>query len=264
MASASDLASLLNIYVMPAGRRLHALRKTHAVAQQKVSSPDLHSFISVAMDKNMGALEGRTRWGEAKNEKIAYPEGAMLLNHEHDQIYASVHNVAGGMAEGMPAGTPLAEAGAMILATVYADGLAALTQKDYVQQREVTNVWLSRMNSDLAEFIDVLGVRPMIDRLAVVNDEMGAIIDEVKTRAPVTWDDIKAADAAGQLAMLQVVAEIIGRFSGRKPGDDEMRAKLLAPILEQNDKVGELYRRRSKVTDVDPESGEENDPPIPW
>jgi len=42
-----------------------------------------------------------------------------------------------------------------------------------------------------------------------------------------------------------------------------MRAKLIGPMLEQNEKVGELYRRRAWVTDVEPESGDVTECRIP-
>lgn len=264
MASAvsADLESLLNVYELPVGRRLHALRQMQVQVSADASVSELHPVITSTMDVNTVALHCRTQWGEAKNVKTTYPEAAILLNQEHDQIFASVERVSSGMADGMPPGSPLAEAGARLVATVFAEGLAPLTQKDFVQQRETTNVWLSRMDADLAEAVDTLGLRPMVERLGVVNKEMGRIIDEVKGRAKVSYDDVRSTDAAGQRAMLQLIAVICGRFSGREPGDDEKRAALLAPILAQNEKVAELYRRRSRVTDVDPESGEENDPPI--
>ena len=258
----ADLAHLLNLYVLPVGRRIHALRKTQTLVKAEPSLSGLNPLVSVAMEENTVALDRRTRWGEAKNEKTAYPELALVLNQEHDQLFASMERVATGMADGMPSESPQAKAGVLLTSTLYAEGLAALTQKDFVQQRETTTVWLGRMNADLAEPIDLLGLRPMADRLRVVNEDLGKIIDEVKSRAKVSFDEVRTADAAGQLAMLQVVADILGRFKGREPGDDAMRAKLLGPILEQNEKVGELYRRRARVTDVDPESGEVTDPPV--
>ena len=256
----ADLDQLFDIYILPVGRRLHALRKVQGIAKDETSLDNIHSLITTAMETNTVALDLRTRWGEAKQHKTTYPQVVIALNQEHDQIFASVQRVASGMAAGMPAESPQGQAATLLIANVFAEGLAPLTQQDFVQQRETTTVWLSRMDNDLREAIDVLGLRPMVDRLRVVNGDLGGIIDEIKARAKVSFDEVRTSDSAGQTAMLRVVAAVAGRFNGSEPGDDDMRAKLLGPILEQNEKVGELYRRKSRVTDVDPNSGEVTEP----
>ena len=57
------------------------------------------------------------------------------------------------------------------------------------------------------------------------------------------------------------MALIAGKY--RKPEDADQRAALLAPILEQNERVGEAYQRRHTVNDVDPDTGEETQPSSP-
>ena len=60
------------------------------------------------------------------------------------------------------------------------------------------------------------------------------------------------------------MALIAGKY--RRDEDAEQPLELLAPILEQNERIGEAYRRRHTVADVDPDTGEETElvpPPRP-
>jgi hypothetical protein len=53
------------------------------------------------------------------------------------------------------------------------------------------------------------------------------------------------------------VATVIAQFPGARPGDAERRHDLLRPLLLQNERVGDYFRSRQRVRDVDPESGRE-------
>jgi hypothetical protein len=74
---------------------------------------------------------------------------------------------------------------------------------------------------------------------------------------PTTWDEVKAARAAGQELYLQVVVQILAQFPGQSADDAEARATLLGPVWQQEDQVRAFRRqRRGPLLDVDPQSGE--------
>jgi hypothetical protein len=258
----SDLNNLFNLYELPAGRRVHALRRLHAIVKDDPNLTDLATQVASAMDTSTNTLDLRTRWAESKNEKTTYPAEVLVLNQEHDQIFASLERICTGMAQGMLPSSPQAIAATRLLSSVFALGLAPLTQKDFVEQRETTNVWLKRFDSEFSQDLATLGVVPMISRLRTVNDSLGKLIDQSRAKSGVAWDTVQQSDTAGQQQLLQVVAAIVGRFSGRHPGDNDKRAALLEPILEQNEKVADMYRKRARVTDVDPETGKETEPVV--
>jgi hypothetical protein len=74
---------------------------------------------------------------------------------------------------------------------------------------------------------------------------------------PTTWDEVKAARAAGQQLYLQVVVQILAQFPGQSGEDADARATLLSPVWQQEDQVRAFRRqRRGPLLDVDPQSGE--------
>jgi len=87
------------------------------------------------------------------------------------------------------------------------------------------------------------------------------ILDAVQpeTKAYDAWG---TEDALRQEKLLRVVVTTAGKYCGARPGDDETRTRLLAPVLQQNDAVAETYRRRRPVTDVHPDSGEVAGDPV--
>jgi hypothetical protein len=119
------------------------------------------------------------------------------------------------------------------------------------------------MDTEFVDDIVLIGVKPMVDRLRVVNSELGAIVDAVQPKVAVSFEDLRKSDVEGQRKLLQVVAAVVGRLKGTNPADDETRARLLTPILEQNDEVGAMYRKRNRVTDVDPSTGDVTEPTPP-
>ncbi len=113
----------------------------------------------------------------------------------------------------------------------------------------------------MAADVVTLGLATVRDRLAAVNDGFGALLDAFEPEARVSFDRFRQEDLTGQEMMLRVVAVIAGRYTGATAGEDATRAKLLAPILHQNEAVAESFRRKRTVTDVNPNSGE--DEPVP-
>jgi hypothetical protein len=139
--------------------------------------------------------------------------------------------------------------------TWLSEGVAPLTQIDFVQEREQTQAWLTRIANESTGEVALLGLTSIVERLTLVTTEFGQLIDQNKPQRTVAYDKLRDAEVIGHDLMLRFVAAVAVRHNGAKPGDDAARASLLAPIVEQNEVVRSLYRKRA-VTDVDPETGE--------
>ncbi len=83
-----------------------------------------------------------------------------------------------------------------------------------------------------------------------------AVLDAVQRETKGSHDPRGTADALRQEKLLRVVATTADKYCGARPGDDETRTELLAPVLQRNDAVVETYRRRQPVTDATPDSGD--------
>jgi hypothetical protein len=247
------LVNLFNIYRIPAGRRTFGLRKVRPLVGTQA---DVLLLVDDAMAQDAKVLGLRGRWLVSRSKNPKYPPRLIELDFDHDRLVSSMARVADAMASGMDEETPLGAAARRLVDGVFAAGVAALTQLDFVQQRESTTSWLARLTGDLSDDAVLIGLQPMRDRLVAVNQEFGKLLDAFEPASKVTFEELRKEDLLGQEMMLRVVAAIAGRYNGSKDGHDAKRASLLAPILEQNDAVGESYRRKRTITDVDPESGE--------
>jgi len=245
------LSYLSRLYRLPVGRRLHCMRKT---AELVKDDPKLASRVDACLQHDTALLADRTRFVEQRGQKTTWPARVIQLDQEHDRLLGCIHTVVGGM-EGGPHDAPSTFAAARLRRTLFASGLAALTQIDFVQEREQTQAWLTRLFSEFHADVEVLGIRSMLDRLAAVVAEFGQLLDENKPQPTVTYEQIRKAEARGQTLMLQFVNGVCDKHDGEQPGGDAERARLLGPIVEQNEIVRELYRKRA-ITDVNPDTGE--------
>jgi ribosomal protein S15P/S13E len=94
------------------------------------------------------------------------------------------------------------------------------------------------------------------DRLVGLTDEFAQALEAPQNR-PVAFSEVRAARLQGQERMLRVAAKILGKFNGENPGDAEARQKLMTPIVDQNERIADYYRRKRPVPDIDPDSGED-------
>ena len=75
--------------------------------------------------------------------------------------------------------------------------------------------------------------------------------------ATVSYGEVKQAEARARDAMLEVVVRVLGLHASTNAADTSARAHPLAPILLQNEKIGEAFQRRRGLIDVNPNSGQE-------
>lgn len=253
----TSLTAISSLYRQPTGRRLYAMRKTKEMVQREAH---LLALVEACLAHDTALLEKRTRFVEQRGIKPNWPPKAIELDQEHDRLLSSMDRVVDGMLYG-PVGALTTIAAGKLKSTLFAGGLASLTQLDFVQQREQTQVWVTRLARESKEEIAVLGLKPIFDRLVAVIAEFGQIIDQNKPQATVTYEQIRQDEAIGHEMMLRYVVGVCGRYLSDSPEDCDGRARLLAPILEQNEIVGELYRKRA-VTDVNPDTGDVVDPAV--
>ena len=251
------LSMFFKLYRLPVGRRVHCMRKS---GEQVKGERKLAGLVEACLRHDTALLETRTRFVEQRNMKSTWPVKVIELDQEHDHLLSSFHLVVQGMAGG-PVGAPTTIAADKMRSTVFAGGLASLTQLDFVQEREQTQVWLTRLARESKEEIEVLGLKPIFDKLTAVTAEFGQLIDQNKPKATVTYEQLRDAEAQGHELMLRFVVAVCAMYDGEGPNDDADRARLLSPIVEQNEIVAEMYRKRA-VTDVNPDTGDVVDPAV--
>jgi hypothetical protein len=125
------------------------------------------------------------------------------------------------------------------------------TSLRYEDQKAAVDELIERMRTEFAAEIVKLALEPFVAQLELVNADYGARLSGVKTNA-VTYDQVQQAHRAGLHAYFKVILHIWNDYID----DPETRAKLLAPIDEQDARVSAYYRRSGVAPEVDPETGE--------
>lgn len=250
-------ANSVNVYRLPPGRIAFALRNTAARARSLPQPAE-----RVAMLASRGAelarktlqMEGDYRSRHAGGGK--YPAGTIRLDQRVDDGMVAVDGhlvLQARLFVGMTAG----EAAERLRGSLYPEGLGAVIQLPYAAQHERVSSILDLAGSP--EMADDIAAVPHLDallaELRVRNDEYGEALDRGATRA--TGADVREARAECQELLAATMCQIIADYALEDGDRLDERDHLLEPILEQNEAVREIRRRRSPPTDADPDTGEE-------
>ncbi len=250
----SDLIELINLYRFPVGRRRYALRLTRDLVAEDDSFVSLIDS-ALAHDEHVMALI--IRWHAVRDAPTSWPKEVLELDQEHDRLWGAVASVSNALT-GLGPDTPKGAAARRIVQTLFASGVLHLIHLPFIEQRERTEAWLDRLQTDFSADIITLDLTALIERLQDINTRFGQLLDKhADRRQDLSYEEVRKADNAGQLHLLQVVADIVGRYNGQKPDDDEERARLLGPILQQQQTMIDARRRRRTLRDVNPDTGEE-------
>jgi hypothetical protein len=247
------LADLFTLYRFTPGRRLYALRRTR---ERLAPNDPLLADIDAAIEVDKKTLELLTRWQTQRRSTDNWPQEALQLDREHDRLWAALQRACHAIAVGYGPDSPQGAAANRILNSVFASGISALIHLPFVEQRERTDAWLARLTGELAADVQAAGLEPIVARLAEVNTRFGQLLDQHKPQGGIAYEQLLQANADGELALLRIVAMLTGRTAK----DDAERARLLEPILQQNEQIAHSHRRSAKVPDVDPNTGEVVEP----
>ena len=131
----------------------------------------------------------------------------------------------------------------------------------FVEEHESITGLLTRLGDggDLADAAATLGLDPYVTKLRQLNAAFGPELERPDRPAAPTWDQIRAARARHQHAVLVYVAAVLGAHLGDDASDVDARAALLGPVMAQQQALAALYRNRRGGRDVDPVTGTEED-----
>jgi hypothetical protein len=218
---------------------------------------ELLRLVEWSIEVNDEARRRLVQWRSDRTVNEGSREEARKLDNELDRAIGALHSALQAMKKGFP-DEPRGEVAAEILETLFPEGAAGITNLPFEDELSAVRIVVEDLSGKWAEEADELGVRPLVDRVDGLADRFADALGEAETRKT-TWDEVRAADNEGQDAMLRVAYAILGRFHG--PDERETARKLLEPIIEQDERIGELHSRNRRITDVDPETGEEETQP---
>jgi hypothetical protein len=249
-----DFTDLINLYVFPTGRRIHAQRQVLEIAAEREITMLVRQLeANVAADRATRELE--LQW--AGHESRKHAPGAPAVDAELDRALSALSETINAKLVAFGLGSDVGQAALRVRQHVFPMGVQAITALTYVEQHEsvCTMLGLLGPGGELSEQAQVLRVEDLIERIDQINERYGKLLRSGSVRNGM-HDRIRKAQAEGQRNLLRVVAWILGHYQD-DDRDLEARLTLLGPIVREQEAIRVHRRNRRRPTDVDPETGEE-------
>jgi hypothetical protein len=253
---------LVNLYLFPPGRGIHALERVHAGALALgLDDVVLHAADGIVQFRTLGELQTRFRTGRVN----LYGTDTIELDNQLDRSLTTVDTHLEGQIRLFPGAHPRAVAAGIIRPVLFLEGVAAITRQAFVQQRVSVDRMLEAYHAPaLAPArADLPELDPMMARVAELNQQYGTSIDAYDRERP-SVDRLRAAQERAQNCLAEIVVLILAGSLRGAPEQRERVAALLEPILRQNEAVRQSRRRRQPVQDIEPVDGIDlpgDDPP---
>src|SRR5690554_3563334 len=245
---------------MGAGRHVFAMEQVRErMAQVTLSVPAWQDAVLAQIDKALGAgreaLSTEFSYSQVK-EGVSQSRGqAVALDNELDVLISDMRALV--VIRTRSAQPEVARAAKRIEQTLFRRGVAALTSLNFEGQLGVMEVMIEHFDGELRPDLEPVGlvadVQRFRDLVARFAEELG------KEKAPrTTWDQVVACREVLHEEVCLAFIMIMKAFSdlGNEAGV-QAREFILAPLREQQQRVLETQKRRRRVSDVDPQSGEE-------
>ena len=255
--SGSSLRDLIKLYIFPLGRTEYALLAL-AKLFYALGLNDMGDDCTVKAEFNQATRLLIWELQTAKN----YESNPLLSKIEPriDRTVGAIHRAAKEAIDTIEG--EVAEEATRFKLEFFPKGVFEITSQSWPEQARTVAALINKLKDEKwIGTVEKLGAMMYLNQLESLNNQFLEEMENVK-KADVTANQIRARKKEGQENLLEVVAKILGLFP-RSNEDAVERAKLMAPIIEQNDAIREYYRMRRRVRDLDPDTGEEilnNDP----
>lgn len=251
--------SLVQLYVFPTGHRLHALEKVREVIAREGAEGEAEAPLrarvdaAIAFDQDAYVLED-AYYGQSSRAEHA-PD-ARPLDNQIDRTLTAFESSLDHNERAFPPSAPVHAASSRVRAALLPRGAAAITQLEYTLASQAIGVLLREAAKPaLVPDIETALVRPHLAQLTELHPKFAVAIGMGQAGA-VDFSKVRAARATGQRNLLKVVAWVLGHYlEDEDPAHVAARARLLGPILRQNEEIGLEHARGGVVTDIDPVTG---------
>jgi hypothetical protein len=243
-----------NFYQFPTGRRLFAMRGVLRIARER-GQDGIAALAEKAVAQAQHAADLDAGWRRSRKTRVGVRAEAGAIDNAIDRTLSGIAAHLGALAHAF-GDEPAGRQAAALTARLFPEGVSAITHLAFEDELAACEAILRDLNGSHAADAGALGLGPFIERLEGLLLQFRTALKSEQGRE-VTHDQIRAAQAEGQDAMLRVVAKVLGDFHGASGEHVELRSALLAPVVSQNGRLRERFSRHRGVVDVNPETGEE-------
>ncbi len=247
------LRPLFRTYELPTGRRIVSVR-VFAAAARRLGLPELATAAAAAEQAELITLQLEQAWRQRAATSGAPNPRVQQLDFELDDLIGGLFDLGTTIQRLKGPGHPHGVAAAAMLADLFPDGLAAVTNIPVPEEIGRATV----IAGSLGRYAEFLTAYQAGDLQARVRGVLTALDEAYQGHRPTSgpsWDDVKTGRREGNERLLALVAKAIAAFPSSSATDVAGRTELLGGFLQQNAAVGE--RRRlgpDEVDDVDPDA----------
>jgi hypothetical protein len=245
------IQEFLGLPKLTPGRRQEALLRMRTEAAARGYS-DLVLSIDQALALEKEALQMELKWSRWTEDHAQHEAGAREVDSLLDRTLTGLYESLLLKERSFPG---LARPARTLLDAFFPQGTGPVTHLPYVDQHALVSTLLEGLSkAPHRDALVALRLEDWLERLQEINRQYGLLL---MRPGRLTFGQVMAADKAGHIGMLTVVARVLGLHPSNSEADMQARHALLAPYLEQKEAFANLRARRRN------EAGEEPAPEAP-
>lgn len=254
------IADLVRISTFTPGRAAFAAKRVRALIQgegERGLASEADRLVACAEE----AIIQRRNWVQKRAAAARTRRGQRLLalHKRIVRLVSAIHTNAQSFVRSTDESEPDAGEASHLLNDLFPRGPSDIVRQEFEDQAATVADFVRQLDGRFANLANTLGLAPLVRQLATANvGFMHALA--VAPAGAMPYDAIIAAENETQERLARLVISIAHTHSGTDARAVTRRAQLLAPILEQDARIGDALRNRRAVRDVDPDTGEEVDP----
>ncbi len=252
--SALPLTEVLDFYQFTPGRRIHAARRVKEIAAD-IGHPTIESRANAVIVHDTQTLKLTRKWRHSRTIRAGSRTMATELDSAVDRCMGAIFRATNEWLDNFGDHSPDAERVQQFLAYHFPEGVGEITTLPSEDKSAYGYDLLNQFDDAWSDIPELIAVGQYVARLRELLDQYEEALRQTETR-PVEYEDVRAAQHRGEDLMSRLVVKILGDFSEKTDEDAHIRNRLMAPIIEQNERIKESHKRRSQLRDVDPETGE--------
>lgn len=239
---------------MPVGRYLYALEDMLEIARDR-GLGEVERAIEVALEQGRKAKRLEFSYNQTRDRTSKARGRSVVLDNQIDTLITSIRNLVQGRILG-DGEDPVDKAAKKILDAVFPRGVQEITRQSFETQLATMTVMLELFHGELAEAIRLTGVEREVARLDALVAEFRRELRITQVQ-DVTYDEVQEAltELHEQTAIVRAICVATYPSLGKQA--TQARETLLAPLVDQEERVAESQRRHRRILDVDPATGEE-------
>lgn len=239
---------------MPPGRHAFALALI-ATAARQAGLATTAARADRAVAQAYTALELEQMWLSVRANRSVARGNSKEIDAKLDEQVGALEQRLRADARGDDH-EPTVQMARELLEQLFPEGVRGVTHKAYELQQGLVDIILQRLDGEFLAHVQTLNLERQIERMRTLNEQLRVEMAYEKARK-VKNKDVVAAKALMHAATCKTIAALYLELDGDDEATLAQHAKIMAPFLEQQNRVLADRKRKRKTVDVDPQSGED-------